>query len=110
MACCAAVNGRALERYAPGERLAEIPDVMRRRTARMLTVAAANGVRRFILGAWGCGAFGLDPVLMAGIFRDALDGPFRGVFDEVVFAITDWSPERRFIGPFDRVFGRTQRA
>lgn len=24
--------------------------------------------------------------------------------DEIVFPITDWSPERRFIGPFDRAF------
>jgi ADP-ribosyl-[dinitrogen reductase] hydrolase len=101
---CAAVNGRALEHYGPAERLAEVPDVMRQRTARMLSVAAASGVRRFILGAWGCGAFGLDPALMAGIFREALDEPFRGVFDEVVFAITDWSSERRFIGPFERAF------
>jgi ADP-ribosyl-[dinitrogen reductase] hydrolase len=107
---CAAANGKALERYAPAERLAEIPDVMRQRTARMLSVAAANGVRRFILGAWGCGAFGLDPSLMAGIFHEALDGPFRGVFHEVVFAITDWSPERRFIGPFERAFRGTDHA
>ena len=42
--------------------------------------------------------------MMAGIFRDALSGPFRGVLDEVVFAITDWSDERRFIRPFERAF------
>jgi uncharacterized protein (TIGR02452 family) len=24
---------------------------------------------------------------------------------KVVFAVTDWSPERRFIGPFEEVFG-----
>jgi uncharacterized protein (TIGR02452 family) len=102
---CPAVNGAALERYAPAERLAEVPAVMTRRTARMLSVAAHHGVRRFILGAWGCGAFGLDTPMMAGIFRDALEGPFRGVFDEIVFAITDWSPEHRFIGPFQRAFG-----
>jgi hypothetical protein len=41
---------------------------------------------------------------MAGIFRDALAGPFRGVFDEIVFAVTDWSPEQRFIGPFQKAF------
>lgn len=102
---CAAVNGNALERYAAA-RLPEIPAVMTTRTARMLAVAASHGVRRFILGAWGCGAFGLDTPMMAGILRDALDGPYRGVFDEIVFAITDWSPEHRFIGPFQQVFAR----
>jgi uncharacterized protein (TIGR02452 family) len=100
---CAAANGAVLRSEAP-ERLREIPVVMARRTARVLTVAAHHNVKRFILGAWGCGAFGLDPDMMAAIFRDALAGPFRGVFDEIVFAITDWSEDRRFIGPFERAF------
>jgi uncharacterized protein (TIGR02452 family) len=101
---CPAVNGAALEKYAPA-RPGEIEAVMTTRTAKMLAVAAAHDVRRFILGAWGCGAFGLDPQMMAAIFHDAFTGLFRGVFDEIVFAVTDWSPEKRFIGPFERVFG-----
>jgi uncharacterized protein (TIGR02452 family) len=100
---CAAANGAVLRTQAP-ERLVEIPAVMTRRTAQVLTIAAHHGVKRFILGAWGCGAFGLDPTMMAAIFRDALTGPFRGVFEEIVFAITDWSDERRFMGPFERAF------
>jgi uncharacterized protein (TIGR02452 family) len=81
---CAAVNGVALQRHAP-ERLADVPQAMKRRTDRVLAVAAAHDVRRFILGAWGCGAFGLEPEMMAGIFRDALLGAYRGVFDEIAF-------------------------
>lgn len=104
---CPAVNGAALEGYAPA-RPGEIEAVMTNRTTKMLSVAAAHDVRRFILGAWGCGAFGLDPQMMAAMFRDAFIGPFRGVFDEIVFAVTDWSPEKRFIGPFDSVFGGGQ--
>lgn len=77
---------------------------MAARTAKVLSVAAEQGIRRFILGAWGCGAFGLDPAMMARIFHDALNGAFHGVFEEVVFAITDWSPEQRFIRPFHRLF------
>jgi uncharacterized protein (TIGR02452 family) len=100
---CPAANGAALQRHAPA-RLAEIPAVMSARTAKVLAVAAEQNVRRFILGAWGCGAFGLEPEMMAGIFHDALTKPFRGVFDEVVFAVTDWSLEQRFIGPFRRMF------
>ena len=76
----------------------------------MLTVASHQGVRRFILGAWGCGVFGLEPAMMARIFETALRGPLRGVFDEIVFAITDWSPERRFVGPFERRFGSRLRS
>jgi hypothetical protein len=33
-------------------------------------------------------------------------GPFRGAFAEVVFAVLDSSPERRFIGPFARALAR----
>ena len=32
------------------------------------------------------------------------EGEFKGAFREVVFAITDWSPERRFLGPFRDTF------
>jgi uncharacterized protein (TIGR02452 family) len=57
-----------------------------------------------VLGAWGCGAFGNDPNRTAVDFREALENEFRGAFSDVVFAITDWSPERRFLGPFRKVF------
>jgi uncharacterized protein (TIGR02452 family) len=100
---CAAVNGSALRHEAP-HRMKDIPEVMRQRTIRVLTTAAARDVRRLILGAWGCGAFGLDTEMMANIFYEALAGPFDGVFETIVFAITDWSPERRFIGPFTARF------
>ena len=53
-----------------------------------------------VLGAWGCGAFGNVPDRTARDFRDALAGPFRIAFREVVFAIAAWWPDRRFLGPF----------
>ena len=37
-------------------------------------------------------------------FRNALENEFRGAFSNVAFAITDWSPERRFLRPFLDVF------
>jgi uncharacterized protein (TIGR02452 family) len=98
-----AVNANALRMYSL-EQLYAIPQVMTGRTAKVLSVAVEQGVRRFILGAWGCGAFGLDSNMMAGIFREALKGPFSGAFEEIVFAITDWSDDEQFIGPFRRVF------
>ena len=73
----------------------------------MLAVASERGHRRLILGAWGCGAFGLDSAMMAGIFAEALK-EFGGAFDEIAFAITDWSPEQRFIGPFQHVFAAAE--
>jgi uncharacterized protein (TIGR02452 family) len=75
-------------------------DLLAARILRVLAVARGYGYQSLVLGAWGCGAFGNDPVRTAGGFRDALAEPFRGAFSEVVFAVTDWSPERRFLGPF----------
>ena len=104
-----AVHGYGLARYAP-QRLSDVPAVMRGRTRKVLAVASARGHRRLILGAWGCGAFGLDAAMMAGIFADALK-EFGAAFDEIVFAVTDWSPEQRFIGPFRNLFaGSTDRS
>jgi hypothetical protein len=57
-----------------------------------------------VLGVWGCEAFGNDPYRTAVDFRQALETEFNGAFFDIVFAITDWSPERRFLGPVREVF------
>jgi uncharacterized protein (TIGR02452 family) len=79
-------------------------ELLRQRIARVLAIAEAYAYEALVLGAWGCGAFGNDPARTAHDFRDALCGPFLGAFKEVVFAIADWSPERRFLGPFRDAF------
>jgi hypothetical protein len=33
-----------------------------------------------------------------------LETEFAGAFSQIVFAIADWSSERRFLGPFRDVF------
>jgi uncharacterized protein (TIGR02452 family) len=90
--------------YAPeiGQPLAG--DLLQQRIHRVLAIARAYGHVTLVLGAWGCGAFANDPHHTARDFRQALTHDFRGAFTEVVFAITDWSPERRFLGPFREVF------
>lgn len=93
-----AVHGHGIERYAPHRR-GEIPAAMRSRVRKVLGVAERHGDRRLILGAWGCGAFGLDAVMMAEIFAESLDA-HGAVFDEVVF-VSDpfsWTPSERGIG------------
>jgi uncharacterized protein (TIGR02452 family) len=74
------------------------------RIHRVLAICRAHDFEALVLGAWGCGAFGNDPASTAAHFRDALAGPFLGAFRKVVFAIADWSPERRFLGPFRDTF------
>ena len=60
--------------------------------------------KRVNLGAWGCGVFKNDPTEIAGHFAAALGRSFQSIFATVIFAVLDTSPERRFIGPFERVF------
>jgi uncharacterized protein (TIGR02452 family) len=79
-------------------------DLLRRRISRIFAVARAWSYDTLILGAWGCGAFRNDPVRTARDFRSALEGEFAGAFREIVFAVTDWSAERRYLAPFSEVF------
>lgn len=57
-----------------------------RRTAHLLTAAAARGADTLVLGAFGCGAFQNDAGVVAEAFRTALEG-FRGRFRKVEFAV-----------------------
>ncbi|MDB5217018.1 MAG: hypothetical protein JWO86_4945 [Myxococcaceae bacterium] len=78
----------------------EVASAMKARVSRALAICANEGHRHLVLGAWGCGVFANDPTIVARAFGDELDGAYAGAFDEVVFAVLDWSEERRFIRPF----------
>jgi uncharacterized protein (TIGR02452 family) len=98
-----AVNAKVvLERDR--SRRAEIRNAMDRRIHKVLAIAAAHGHEALVLGAWGCGVFGNDCQEVAELFQQALVGKFRGVFAKVIFAVLDGSEQRRFIGPFERLF------
>lgn len=86
--------------YAPAIGQPQAGDLLQQRIQRVLAIAHAFGYQALVLGAWGCGAFHNDPHRTARDFRSALEGDFRGAFSDVVFAITDWSPERKFLAPF----------
>jgi uncharacterized protein (TIGR02452 family) len=68
-------------------------DLLQKRIHRVLAIARAFGHATLVLGAWGCGAFENDPYRIATDFRQALENDFGGAFSDIVFAITDWSPE-----------------
>jgi uncharacterized protein (TIGR02452 family) len=90
--------------YAPAIDRLDAARMLRQRIHRVLAIARAYRYQTLVLGAWGCGAFGNDPRRTAVDFREALENDFASVFSHVVFAITDWSDERRFLGPFRDVF------
>jgi uncharacterized protein (TIGR02452 family) len=91
--------------YAPEVGQPRAGDLLERRIRRVLEVGHTHGFDTLVLGAWGCGAFANDPARTARDFRTALETTFAGAFREVVFAVADWSPNRRFLGPFKDVFG-----
>ncbi|WP_153555576.1 TIGR02452 family protein [Roseimaritima sediminicola] len=94
--------------YAPtiGRRDAE--PMLRNRIHRVLSIAQAYEYESLVLGAWGCGVFANDPRQTALDFRAALEGEFAGTFGQVVFAIADWSDNRRFLRPFCEVFSSSR--
>lgn len=55
-----------------------------------------SGVDTLVLGAWGCGAFGNNPEIVARAFKDVLDE--YKLFDKVIFAIKcdDYNPSRNY--------------
>lgn len=94
---CAAPYARSIGQPSASE-------LLRKRIYRVLEISRAYNYSSLILGAWGCGAFGNDPWTTAKDFKHYLTNDFKGAFDTVIFAITDWSTERRFIKPFREVF------
>ena len=74
------------------------------RINRILNIAKSYAYSSLVLGAWGCGDFGNDPLQTAHSFRRALETDFKGDFSHIIFAITDWSENRKFLGPFRDVF------
>jgi uncharacterized protein (TIGR02452 family) len=84
----------------------ELEYALRRRAGLVLGVAADNGHRNLLLGAWGCGVFRNSPSLVADAFGTWLESPaFAGVFDRAVFAIYDTTKPQSTIEAFRQRFG-----
>jgi uncharacterized protein (TIGR02452 family) len=106
-----APNAGVITRRAPDDAV-RIPAALASRAERVLETAAANGYRRLVLGAWGCGVFRNDPTQVAGAFRTLLGdgGRFSGHFEEIVFAVLDRTREQRTLGAFRTAFAREAEA
>lgn len=107
----AAPNAGVVRRTAP-ERVTELPRALAVRAERVLSVAVAEGYRRVVLGAWGCGVFQNDPAQVAGAFRTLLapGGRFAGAFEHVVFGVLDRTPGAVVREAFVRAFAERQPA
>jgi uncharacterized protein (TIGR02452 family) len=91
-----------------GDSMALLHETFHRRAGRVLAGGAALGHRVLVLGAWGCGAFGNDPVVVADAFATWLAQPrFAGAFDRVVFAVFDPAPGQPNFEAFRTRFSAT---
>ncbi|MCI3277972.1 TIGR02452 family protein [Streptomyces cylindrosporus] len=105
----AAPNAGVVRRTTP-ERAADLPGALAVRAERVLETAAANGYRRLVLGAWGCGVFQNEPAQVADAFRALLlaDGRFARTFEHVAFGILDRTPGSTTRAAFVRAFPERQ--
>lgn len=79
---CAAPNLHGCARMSGKELLS----IHKSRGEKILRTAAAHGADCMVLGAFGCGAFGNDPHVVARAYRELL-ADLGGLFTEVVFAV-----------------------
>lgn len=91
--------------------LSAVIPTLARRMDFVLAAAAVHGHRTLILGAWGCGVFGNDPVMVATLFHERLHsgGQYSRLFDLAAFAVLDSSGNQGVIGPFLERFGSLER-
>ena len=90
------ITSPAVNAGATREEQTEISRLMRVRMGKVLSVAAEHGVRRLVLGAFGCGVFKNDPKVVAAMWKELLaEDVFRGAFDHIVFAC--YGPEENLI-------------
>lgn len=82
---CAAPNKHVAQKY---ENITDKENsaALRDRIKFVLDVARENEVKTLILGAFGCGVFGQDPIEVADIFKEYLSNTHK-CFERVVFAI-----------------------
>jgi uncharacterized protein (TIGR02452 family) len=97
-----------------GEHRARVPDdeatireVLARRAAQVLAVAERHGHGTLVLGAWGCGVFQNDPVMVAEVFASALAEAWG--FERVVFAVYARGRDLKNLGAFRARFGGAPR-
>jgi uncharacterized protein (TIGR02452 family) len=99
----AAPNAGAIANNQP-QRLEQIPDSLETRARYVFALAEHFQHERIILGAWGCGVFRNDPVMVAQTFSRLLETKFLGAFREVVFAVYDSSREKKVYQVFEKEF------
>lgn len=84
----------------------QLVNLINNRVYGILASAAFNKRKNIVLGAWGSGVFGNDPMVVALAFKKWLDTPlFNRCFENIVFAVYDKSINQENFNAFNKVFG-----
>ena len=83
---CAAPNKSAAQKYQAVSD-DENYKALKSRMRFVLDIAVENEVDILVLGAWGCGVFGQNPVEVATAFQELLQKKYRNCFSKVIFAV-----------------------
>lgn len=95
-----------LEPGADGDLISEI---FYRRAKAIIAAAHNDGADALVLGAWGCGAFGNDPNIVAEAFKCAI-ADIGACIPKIVFAIWTSSGPNFNLMAFEEVFGNSDEA
>lgn len=79
----------------------ELLELHRKRSRRILDIAAANGNEVVILGAFGCGAFQNPPEVVAECYKKLIQ-EYDGVFETIEFAVYCSERDKRNYEVFER--------
>jgi uncharacterized protein (TIGR02452 family) len=82
-----APNKNAMLQHNRQNEIDRIEAVFRQRMDKLFALALHQEVECLILGAWGCGVFRNDPVLVSRYFKEALETKYKDQFRRIVFAI-----------------------
>lgn len=79
--------------------------VMKNRMRKILALFASEENKHIILGAYGCGVFKNDPILIAQYFNELLyEENYVAYFESITFAIYDNTENKECITPFEKEF------
>ena len=86
----------------------EIKDFDKFNLYMILHFAAIHGYRNVNIGAPGCGVFKHDPKWVSKCMKELLEGPFNGVFENVIITLTGNPTKDANILAFKETFGITE--
>ncbi len=85
-----------------------VEEIMEERASKLLGLFAHNSCEHLVLGAWGCGVFRNDPIMVADVFYRLLgpSGVYWGRFQSVRFSVLDRAKKQENIRIFEGRFGK----